>query len=103
MWESGTKLLLKDVLESFDLPVPESWRVHDLCGSGRGFRGLTHMEVEAMTQRENGLVLDNQGLVELAGALSDIQDVLILGEAGGQLMISLEAVDSSIWKIEVKE
>lgn len=103
MWEAGAKLLLKEALKSFDLPLLENWTVHDLCGSGRGFRGWTHMELEALTQRENGLLLDYLGLVELAESLSDLQDVLVLGEDEGRLLVSLQAIDSSIWKIDLRE
>lgn len=103
MWNGTQKRLLREVLDMLDLPEFASWTVHDLCGSGRGFRSLNHMEVEALTQRKEGLELDFSGLIELAGSLSDLQDVLVLARSKGLVIASLEAIDSSIWKIELRE
>jgi hypothetical protein len=99
MWVSGRKRLLTDILAGEELPAVDGWWVSQLDGIGKGFRGLTQMQMEELANGPEGLAVAPDELLEFAVSLVDINEIELAGLKDGKEVLSVTAFDSTAWQI----
>ena len=102
MWQSGRKILLKELLESLTLPKGIAWTLLDFCGSGGSPAGGRMEDFEAEIRSVSfGFPLSVEQLDIFAAGLTDITDVQLIGKLGDEAVVEIRGVDSTFWEVVV--
>lgn len=100
MWASGLKRLLTDILAGEELPAVDAWRISQLDGIGKGFRGLTQMQLEELANGSEGLAVAPDQRLDFAASFIDINEIELAGLKDGKVVLSVTAFDSTAWHIQ---
>lgn len=102
MWQSGRKILLKDLIDSFGISKDLTWILWNFSGSGDTPHGENMESFEKKIRNlPNGYKLDKNDFFKFTNGLTDITSIKLTGVLAGRPVIEISGVDSTYWQISI--
>lgn len=100
MWSKEMKLSLSDVLDKVIAPEKLDWILFDLIAAGQYPIGDTMESFEKLVRSSPfGYKMNYLDVLNLASGLTDWTSISLIGKKDDQMVIEIEADDSTRWSI----